>query len=51
MCIRDRLYDGVNPNESLKMIVSRIIASGVVLIGGSILTTFIQKIISKLSGN
>jgi hypothetical protein len=46
-----QLYDGVNPNESLKMIVSRIIASGVVLIGGSILTTFIQKIISKLSGN
>jgi hypothetical protein len=46
-----QLYDGVNPNESLKMIISRIIASGVVLIGGSILTTFIQKVISKLSGN
>lgn len=46
-----QLYDGVNPNESLKMIISRIIASGVVLIGGSVLTTFIQKVISKLSGN
>jgi hypothetical protein len=46
-----QLYDGVNPNESLKMIISRIIASGVVLIGGSILTTFIQKVISKLSGD
>lgn len=48
------IYQGVNSEnsvESIKLITSRIIASGVVLIIGAALTSLIQKIIYKLSQN
>lgn len=46
------IYQGFNtenPMESVKLIVTRIVASGVVLIVGAALTSLIQKIISKFS--
>jgi hypothetical protein len=46
------IYQGFNtenPMESVKLIATRIVASGVVLIVGAALTSLIQKIISKFS--
>ena len=46
-----QLFDGTNPQDSIKLIVTRIIASGVVLVTGGALTALIQRIIDKFSGN
>lgn len=45
------LFDGTNPQDSIKLIVARIIASGVVLVTGGALTGLIQRIINKFSGD